>query len=142
MLLISHNFTGNMLRFPFSALKNGGGAYVIPYFIVLFVVGKPIYLLEMVLGQFYSRGCIKAFDFAPALRGTKILLFHLILQFSLKTFPPLRCRSGSSDFHIHSSYFLRCFDEHQFEIFHRFILNQSALEWVWSEMECFMHFFE
>lgn len=47
----------------------GGGAFLIPYLIVLFLVGKPIYFLEMVLGQFYSRGCIKAFDFCPALRG-------------------------------------------------------------------------
>jgi solute carrier family 6 amino acid transporter-like protein 5/7/9/14 len=60
---------GNIWRFPFSALKNGGGAFVIPYLIVLFLVGKPIYFLEMYLGQFYSRGCIKAFDIVPAMRG-------------------------------------------------------------------------
>ncbi|XP_067628880.1 sodium-dependent nutrient amino acid transporter 1-like [Eurosta solidaginis] len=60
---------GNVWRFPFTALENGGGAFVIPYIIVLFLVGKPIYYMEMLLGQFSSRGSIKVFDFAPIMRG-------------------------------------------------------------------------
>lgn len=60
---------GNVWRFPFAALENGGGAFVIPYLIVLIVVGKPVYYLEMLVGQFCSRGSIQAFDFSPAMRG-------------------------------------------------------------------------
>ncbi|XP_058831890.1 sodium-dependent nutrient amino acid transporter 1-like isoform X2 [Topomyia yanbarensis] len=60
---------GNVWRFPYTALQNGGGAFVIPYLIVLFVVGRPIYYLEMVMGQFSSRGCVKVFDVCPLMRG-------------------------------------------------------------------------
>lgn len=60
---------GNVWRFPFTALENGGGAFLIPYLIVLLVVGRPLYYLEMIIGQFSSRGSVKAFDLAPAMRG-------------------------------------------------------------------------
>lgn len=60
---------GNVWRFPFTALDNGGGAFIIPYLIVLFAVGKPVYYLEMLIGQFSSRGSVLVYDFAPALRG-------------------------------------------------------------------------
>ncbi|KAH8270760.1 hypothetical protein KR018_000208 [Drosophila ironensis] len=60
---------GNVWRFPFTALENGGGAFVIPYLIVLILVGKPVYYLEMLLGQFSSRGSVKVYDFAPIMRG-------------------------------------------------------------------------
>lgn len=60
---------GNVWRFPFTALDNGGGAFVIPYLIVLFLVGKPVYYMEMLLGQFSSRGSVKVFDFSPIMRG-------------------------------------------------------------------------
>jgi Sodium:neurotransmitter symporter family len=60
---------GNVWRFPFVALENGGGAFVLPYIVVLLVVGKPIYFMEMVIGQFSSRGSVKVYDFAPVMRG-------------------------------------------------------------------------
>lgn len=47
-----------------------GGAFVIPYIIVLFLVGRPIYYLEMVVGQFSSRSSINVFDLCPLTRGT------------------------------------------------------------------------
>uniref|UniRef100_A0AAG5DJH7 Transporter n=1 Tax=Anopheles atroparvus TaxID=41427 RepID=A0AAG5DJH7_ANOAO len=60
---------GNIWKFPYTALENGGGAFLLPYLIVLFIVGRPIYYLEMVLGQFSSRGVVKLYDLAPAMRG-------------------------------------------------------------------------
>ncbi|XP_055624083.1 sodium-dependent nutrient amino acid transporter 1-like [Toxorhynchites rutilus septentrionalis] len=60
---------GNVWRFPYTAFNNGGGAFVIPYLIVLFIVGRPVYYLEMVLGQFSNRGCVKVYDLAPVMRG-------------------------------------------------------------------------
>lgn len=60
---------GNVWRFPFTALENGGGAFLIPYLIVLLVVGRPIYYLEMIVGQFSSRGSAKVYDLCPAMRG-------------------------------------------------------------------------
>ncbi|KAG5670418.1 hypothetical protein PVAND_000684 [Polypedilum vanderplanki] len=60
---------GNVWRFPFIALENGGGAFVIPYIIVLILIGKPGYYLEMIMGQFSSRGTVKVYDCVPAMRG-------------------------------------------------------------------------
>ncbi|ALC43615.1 CG4476 [Drosophila busckii] len=60
---------GNVWRFPFTALENGGGAFLIPYLVVLLLVGKPIYYMEMLLGQFSSRGIVQVFDLAPLMRG-------------------------------------------------------------------------
>ncbi|XP_075165720.1 sodium-dependent nutrient amino acid transporter 1-like isoform X2 [Haematobia irritans] len=60
---------GNVWRFPFVALENGGGAFLIPYIITLILVGKPIYYLEMILGQFSSRANLKLYDYAPIMRG-------------------------------------------------------------------------
>lgn len=60
---------GNVWRFPFAALENGGGAFLIPYLIVLLIIGRPIYYLEMLLGQFSSRSNIHVYDLAPAMRG-------------------------------------------------------------------------
>lgn len=60
---------GNVWRFPFAALDNGGGAFLIPYLVVLLLVGKPIYYMEMILGQFSTRGSIHVYDMVPLMRG-------------------------------------------------------------------------
>ncbi|KAM3964378.1 amino acid transporter-like [Aphomia sociella] len=61
---------GNVWRFPFVAYQNGGGAFLIPYIIVLFLIGKPMYYLETVLGQFSSSNCVKIWALSPAMKGT------------------------------------------------------------------------
>ncbi|KAG7302653.1 hypothetical protein JYU34_012604 [Plutella xylostella] len=61
---------GNVWRFPFVAYQNGGGAFLIPYVIVLIVIGKPMYYLETVLGQFSSSNCVKIWALSPAMKGT------------------------------------------------------------------------
>nr|XP_019558048.3 sodium-dependent nutrient amino acid transporter 1-like [Aedes albopictus] len=60
---------GNVWKFPSTAFRNGGGAFVIPYMIVLLLVGRPVYYLEMVMGQFSSRGSVKVYDVSPVMRG-------------------------------------------------------------------------
>ncbi|XP_038212073.1 sodium-dependent nutrient amino acid transporter 1-like [Zerene cesonia] len=61
---------GNVWRFPFVAYNNGGGAFLIPYIIVLFVVGKPMYYLELVIGQFSNSNCVRVWALSPAMKGT------------------------------------------------------------------------
>lgn len=60
---------GNVWRFPFTALANGGGAFLLPYIVVLLVIGRPLYYLEMVLGQFSSKSSIKVYNISPIFRG-------------------------------------------------------------------------
>ncbi|CAK9834193.1 Sodium-dependent nutrient amino acid transporter 1 [Anthophora retusa] len=60
---------GNVWRFPYTAYENGGGAFLVPYIIVLFIIGKPIYYMEMILGQFSSRSCIEVWSVSPAFKG-------------------------------------------------------------------------
>ncbi|XP_046822009.1 sodium-dependent nutrient amino acid transporter 1-like isoform X3 [Vespa crabro] len=60
---------GNIWRFPFTAYKNGGGAFLIPYVILLFLVGKPFYFLEMIMGQFSGRSSIRVWNVSPAFVG-------------------------------------------------------------------------
>lgn len=60
---------GNVWRFPFTAYENGGGAFLIPYIIVLFLIGKPMYYLEMIMGQFTSQGTVKIWSVVPGFVG-------------------------------------------------------------------------
>ena len=60
---------GNIWRFPFVALENGGGAFVIPYIIVLVLIGKPVYFMEMAMGQFSSASSVRVFNCVPVMRG-------------------------------------------------------------------------
>ena len=61
---------GNIWRFPYVAYENGGGAFLIPYLIMLFLVGRPIYFMELILGQFSSMTTNKVWkEVTPVFRG-------------------------------------------------------------------------
>ncbi|CAF0962878.1 unnamed protein product [Didymodactylos carnosus] len=60
---------GNVWRYPYIAYKNGGGAFLIPYFCMYILVGLPLYFLELALGQFASIGVSKVFQLSSIWRG-------------------------------------------------------------------------
>jgi solute carrier family 6 amino acid transporter-like protein 5/7/9/14 len=72
----------------FLAFKNGGGkrqkkkkiqsilhifsiqgAFIIPYFCIYFLVGTPLYFLELTVGQFTSSGATSAFKMSRMFKG-------------------------------------------------------------------------
>jgi SNF family Na+-dependent transporter len=57
---------GNFLRFPGNAAENGGGAFMIPYFLALIFLGIPIGWAEWAMGRYGGR---KGFHSAPGILG-------------------------------------------------------------------------
>lgn len=55
---------GNFLRFPGNAAQNGGGAFMLPYFISLLVLGLPMCWAEWTMGRYAG---VRGFNSAPAI---------------------------------------------------------------------------
>jgi len=63
---------GNVWRFPTLAYENGGGSFLIPYFVLLLLIGKPMYYMELALGQFAQRGPVSVWKLCPLGQGVGI----------------------------------------------------------------------
>ena len=46
---------GNIWRFPYVCYRNGGGAFLIPYFVALFTVGIPLLIVEFGIGHWFGK---------------------------------------------------------------------------------------
>ncbi|XP_071451814.1 sodium-dependent neutral amino acid transporter B(0)AT3, partial [Hetaerina americana] len=78
---------GNVWRFPYLAQKNGGGAFLIPYFVMLAIEGIPIFYLELAIGQRLRKGAIGVWNqMSPYLGGigisSAVVSFNVALYYN------------------------------------------------------------
>ncbi|XP_042370331.1 sodium- and chloride-dependent creatine transporter 1-like [Plectropomus leopardus] len=64
---------GNVWRFPYLCYRSGGGAFLVPYLLMLVVLGIPLLYMELTVGQYTRRGPVHALaNVCPLLKGVGI----------------------------------------------------------------------
>uniref|UniRef100_A0A1I8HU19 Transporter n=1 Tax=Macrostomum lignano TaxID=282301 RepID=A0A1I8HU19_9PLAT len=100
----------NVWRFPYLCYKYGGGAFLLPYFLMNIFQAVPLFYMELVLGQVNQHGPIRVWDICPLARGiglaqnlmTYLVAFYynviiawcflfLFNSFSTTTLPWMKC---------------------------------------------------
>ncbi len=113
---------GNVWRFPYLCFSSGGGAFLIPYFIMLILCGIPLLVMEFALGQYVRAGPVKAFKLiCPIFKGTG--LATVMISFILTTY-----------YNVIIAWAL----------FYLIASMQSELPWdscnnTWNTVDCFSH---
>ncbi|XP_052284256.1 sodium- and chloride-dependent GABA transporter ine-like [Dreissena polymorpha] len=76
---------GNVWRFPYLCYRSGGGAFLIPFLIMLTLCGIPLLYMEMAVGQFTQQGPIGAIGrLCPLFKGAG--LATVVISFLFTTY--------------------------------------------------------
>ncbi|XP_028313238.1 sodium- and chloride-dependent GABA transporter ine [Gouania willdenowi] len=74
---------GNIWRFPYLCYRSGGGAFLIPYLIMVLLCGIPLLFLEFAIGQYTRLGPVHAFTkICPLLKGVGLATVCISFLFS------------------------------------------------------------
>ena len=79
---------GNLWGFPYKLYSYGGGAFLIPYIIAMFLVGLPLLILEFSIGHYTQRAAPDAFKHANK-RFEVVGWWGIILGFVIITYYPV-----------------------------------------------------
>ncbi|XP_072516296.1 sodium- and chloride-dependent GABA transporter ine [Salminus brasiliensis] len=61
---------GNIWRFPYLCYRSGGGAFLVPYLLMLVLLGIPLLYMELTVGQYLRKGPVHAMaKLCPLLKG-------------------------------------------------------------------------
>lgn len=113
---------GNVWRFPYLCFRSGGGAFLIPFFIMLVLCGVPLAYMEMAVGQYTHRGPIGAIEkLCPFFKGAG--LATVVISFLFTTYYVIIIT---------------------WAFFYMFSTFQSDLPWVgcdhdWSSVHCWVN---
>ncbi|ESO97261.1 hypothetical protein LOTGIDRAFT_115105 [Lottia gigantea] len=76
---------GNVWRFPYLCYRSGGGAFLLPFFIMLILCGVPLSYMEMAVGQYTRQGPVGALNkLCPFFKGAG--LATVVISFLFTTY--------------------------------------------------------
>uniref|UniRef100_A0A3P8U9M3 Transporter n=1 Tax=Amphiprion percula TaxID=161767 RepID=A0A3P8U9M3_AMPPE len=74
---------GNVWRFPYLCYRSGGGAFIVPYLIMVLLCGIPLLFMEFAIGQYTRLGPVHAFaKICPLLKGVGLATVVISFMFS------------------------------------------------------------
>ncbi|KAG7244077.1 hypothetical protein INR49_006239 [Caranx melampygus] len=76
---------GNVWRFPYLCYNSGGGAFLVPYLIMVLLCGIPLLFMEFAIGQYTRLGPVHALaKICPLLKG--VGLATVVISFVFSTY--------------------------------------------------------
>ncbi|XP_021339911.1 sodium- and chloride-dependent glycine transporter 2-like, partial [Mizuhopecten yessoensis] len=73
---------GNIWRFPYFCMRNGGGSFLLAFLFFLVVCGLPMFFLDLAIGQFTGKTVLHSWEVCPLLKGIGpgVLLVNTVIS--------------------------------------------------------------